>query len=227
VQDGADGVADLAQGAGAVLVASDDAARHVTVTAEELRRAVQHEPGAVFSGPLQDRGGERVVHQQRHLATIGRQDAQVDLGQGRVRRRLDHDQAGVAAQRRRDLPGRGYPADPDTEQPGVEQVIAGAVQRPDAHDVRPASGEQAPGQCRHAGRERHRRLETLHGRIGDPPVDRIPGRLLTGGEHVQPCRLGRAVPSRVAGGQVERDGVHAEIGEIFAAGVHSPGSQRR
>ena len=49
--------------------------------------------------PLQHRRGEGVVGEQRHRAAGVRDRPQIHLGEGRVGGRLDHDQAGVRAQR--------------------------------------------------------------------------------------------------------------------------------
>ena len=66
VEHPAGGEAHLPQGGRELVVAGHDAAHHIAVSAQVLGRAVQHDPGPVLRGPLEDGGGEGVVHEQRH-----------------------------------------------------------------------------------------------------------------------------------------------------------------
>ena len=135
-------------------VAGDGAGDDVAVAAEELRRAVQRQGGAVPGRVLQDRGGEGVVDEHGH-AGGGRDDrGDVDLAEGRVLRRLEQHEPGLGPDRRL-RPRRFRPGDLDPEQPAGEQVVGAAVERPQGDDVAPlaAGGEQAGRQGGHPGRE--------------------------------------------------------------------------
>ncbi len=81
-------------------VASDDAGHHVAVAGEELRRALQGECRAVAGRLLEDGGGEGVVDEHRHAVGRGDRLLDVDLGERRVLRRLEHHEGGVPAKRR-------------------------------------------------------------------------------------------------------------------------------
>ncbi len=245
MQDAAGGEADLAQGAGELLVAGDDAAEHVAVAAEVLGGAVQHDAGARGGGPLENGGGEGVVGQQRHGAAGVGDGAQVDLGEGGVGGGLDEDQAGVRADGVGDA-GRVDPGDLGAEQPGVQQMVAAPVQRADGDDVAQAeggAGQQDGGEGGHAAGEGdgglgplqpgEGGLEAADGGVAEAGVD---GRALQlgagGGEGVEPGGLGAAVVGGVGGGEVERRRVQAEGGEVVAARVdgfrgQGPGCGRR
>ena len=100
--------ADLAQPAGPVRVARDRPGDDVAVAAEELRRAVQHQRGAVPGGVLEDRGGEGVVDEHGHVARRRDGGGDVDQAEGRVLRRLEQDEPRLGPDRRRD-PSRAAP----------------------------------------------------------------------------------------------------------------------
>ena len=67
------------------------------MAAQELRRAVQHEVGAVLERPQVDRRGGGGVHEHGRRVRGG--CVEVGEGQERVRRRLEPDQIGAGRRR--------------------------------------------------------------------------------------------------------------------------------
>jgi len=113
-------------------------------------------------------------------------------------------------------------------------VVGAAVQRPDRHHVPSAGlclgGEHGGGHGGHPGRERHRLggvlevgerlLEPGHGRVPQPLVDEAAlAGVATGGHRLVRRTAGLDAGQRVGGGEVEREGVHAEVGQVGPAGV--------
>ena len=99
------------------------------MTAEELRRAVERQRGAVAGGVLQDRRREGVVDEHGHGAGCRDDRRDVDLREGGVLRRLEQHEPRVAPDRSGDrLLVR--PRDVETEEPAGEQVIGAAVEWP-------------------------------------------------------------------------------------------------
>lgn len=239
MQHPAGGEADLAQPGRELLVAGDDPAHHIAVPAQIFGGAVEDDPGPVLDGPLQDGGGEGVVDEQRHRAAGVGERADVDLGERRVRRRLDHHQTCVRTDGSRDARRIG-PGDFGAQQSGTEEVVAAAVERADGdHMAQPhaRAGQQDGGERRHSTGERHGtrgpfepgecRLESGRGRVVEPGVDGRPVEPGTGGgEGVDPFRLSPGVVRGVGGGQIDRRGVQAECSEVVASGVHCFGGQR-
>ena len=124
------------------------------------------------------------------------------------------------------------PCDRGAEQARGQEVVTGAVQRPDRHDMRPAGGrggEQAGGQGRHAllkataagypSRSARAVSNRATVRIAQPGVDRRAGRHLAGRERVQPRAFREAVIERVRRRQVQRYRMHPQGRQILPAAV--------
>ena len=237
VEEGPGHRADAAQRLGPLLGARDHAAHGVTVTAEVLRRAVQHQRGSVVGGVLQHGRGEGVVDEHRHV-TGGRGDrADVDELERRVGRGLEDHEAGVGAHGTGHLLGRAV-GRLDAQHPGGQQVVGPAVQRTYGDDVATAPRSQrrkdGRGHRRHPGGVRHRcvgalqvgerLLEAGDRGVPEPLVDHAAVARVAAGRH-RLVRLPAGVDARqrVGRGQVEREGVHAEAGQVGATRVHGEG----
>ncbi len=79
--------------------ADDGAEQDVVVAREVLRRAVEHEVGAVLEGPQVDRGGRGRVDD--HPRGMGRRRVEIRHRQERVRGRLEPDEVGPRRRRAR------------------------------------------------------------------------------------------------------------------------------
>ncbi|GAA0582491.1 hypothetical protein GCM10010394_08940 [Streptomyces crystallinus] len=238
VQDATGGEPHLPQLPRERVVAGDHAAHDVTMAAQVLGGAVQHDLGAQFPWPLEHGRGEGVVDEQRHRAARVGDGPDVHLGEGRVGRGLHDHQTGVGPQRVGDARGVD-PGHLRTEESGVQEVVAAAVQRPDGDHVpqaRRGPGEQHRGEGGHAAGEGHgafgafqpreRCLETAYGGVVQACVHRGPvGQRSGGREGIDPGGLGRAVVRGVGRREVDRRGVQSESREVVAAGVDGFGGQ--
>jgi DNA-binding Lrp family transcriptional regulator len=230
--------AHLAQSPRELLVAGHHSGHDVPVSAQVLGGAVQDQAGPLSGGALQHGCGEGVVGEQRDGAAGVRDGAQVEFGERRVGRGLDHDKPGVRAQGVRDA-RRVDPGHLGAQQSGGQQVIAAAVQGPYGDDMAQAeraAHEQYGAQRGHAAREGDRALgafeagegglETGDGRVAEAAVD---GRALrfgaVGRERVDAGGLAAAVVRGVGRGQVDRRGVQPQPGEVLPPGVHGLGGE--
>ena len=163
MQESAGECANLAQALDPFTVGGDDAAHDVTVAAQVLGRAVQHEGRAVFGRSLQHGRGEGVVDEERHVTRGVGDRAQVDELERRVRGSLDDDQTRVGADRVADLRDI-RPRHLGAEQAAREHVVGSAVEGANGDDVRPTrrgGRDERRGECSHPRCERDRTLGAL------------------------------------------------------------------
>ncbi|KIS26541.1 hypothetical protein TV39_14725 [Arthrobacter sp. SPG23] len=196
---------------------------------------MQHQCGAVGQGLLQHRAGKGVVHQYRHAVSVTRELSDVHQFQAGVGGRLHHHQSRVRSQGRTDSVRRRERHLGAQDARG-QDVVAAAVERPHRHHVLPAGSHSREEDCRqrgHPGGKGHRLgsafehghalLEAGHGGIPQALVDgalafqRHPaaGHLFIGPAAVVDGR------KRRSGGEVNRHGVHALVGEAGTACMDS------
>ena len=215
----------------------NDAAHDVTVSAEVLRAAVQHEGRTQFERTLQDRRRECVVDENGHGTGI--RDHLSDVGEFErgIRRALENHEAGVVTNRLGDG-CRVAPRDGGAEQPGREYVIRTPVQRTQRDDVRLSRGhgrEKTGRESGHPRRERHRGLGALERgqRLLESSHPGLPQSLIhrsLAGQQIAPGRerlvgipAGLDAREREGRREIDRRNMASALSETCHSGVHSTG----
>ena len=153
------------------------------MTAEVLRRAVDHVVGAVGERAVVDGRGERRVDHQRHSPAVTQLGGagDVDHAQIRIRRRLGEEELRVVAQRLLELlqvarvDHRGLDVEP--REVLLDELARAAVAVARHHQVAAArqQRQEERGGRAHAGREQHRLLGALE--LAELALDGAPGRI--------------------------------------------------
>ncbi len=107
----------------------------VAVAAEELGRAVQHQPGAVSRGPVGAPASRRCCPRAPGRHRPRRRPPRCRRAHGRVRG-ISRTTSPVSDRRGGQVGGPLAPGDTRAEQPGVQHVVRAAVQRTQCHGPR-------------------------------------------------------------------------------------------
>ena len=125
---------------GELVVAQDGAAQAAALAVDVLGGRIDHDIGAELQRTLKGRGREHVVHDDARTRRMGQfaDQRQIDHVEHRVRRRLQEDDVGRAAQRRAPLIGVGAVdqrgLDAELRGKVLDDVQTGAEQRMRRHD---------------------------------------------------------------------------------------------